>query len=241
MIFVTITKENKVMETFKKIVLNIPHSSTEKGTMFWENEERIVSKINRWTDYKTDILFSPCDSVKENVSEVIFKYSRFYVDVERLINDPLEEIGLGRIYEKFEDVNRTLIPIDERGMMLLHYERHIFNLTKEINDNTLVVDCHSFPSDLADIDICLGYNDDWSKPSDEFIEKVKGIFEDYGYKVGINEPYSNAITPCSGDYKSLMIEVNKRCYLNEDTNELKGDFYKVGNLINKVYRLALNK
>lgn len=227
------------MERFDKIVLNIPHSSTNRGTLYWENEELIKEKIHRWTDFKTDVLFHPCSIIENKVSKVIFNYSRFYVDVERLINDPLESIGQGRIYEKFDEVRRGTIPVEERGMMIGLYEKHINNLSKEITDDTLVIDCHSFPSDLADVDVCIGYNEDWSKPSDEFIEKAKSIFENYSYRVWINNLYSNSITPCKGKYKSMMIEVNKRCYLNEKTNELKGDFYRIGNLINKVYRMAL--
>ena len=232
------------METFEKIVLNIPHSSTRNGTMFWENEKQIEKKIKRWTDFKTDILFSPCDAVKDRVSSVVFGYSRFYVDVERLVSDPLEEVGQGRIYEQFEDARRGTIPIEERGLMLGLYEQHLNNLSKETTDKTLLIDCHSFPSDISDVEVCIGYNEDWSKPSKELIDAVKSIFEEQGYKVykvGMNEPYSNSITPSRGKYKSLMLEINKRTYLNEETNELHGDFYKIGNLINKAYRMILGK
>ena len=71
--------------------------------------------------------------------------------------------------------------------------------------------CHSFPSHLSDVDICIGYNEDRSKPCKETIETAVNIFEDAGYKVGINHPYSNSETPdCPFHYKSMMIEVNKK-------------------------------
>ena len=35
--------------------------------MFWENEKQVEKKIKRWTDFKTDILFSPCDIYKEKL------------------------------------------------------------------------------------------------------------------------------------------------------------------------------
>lgn len=61
--------------------------------------------------------------------------------------------------------------------------------------NALLLDCHSFPEDLSDVDICIGYNKDWSKPSKEVIEMAVNHFMDHGYKVGVNYPYSNSETP----------------------------------------------
>ena len=38
--------------------------------------------------------------------------------------------------------------------------------TAASEDVTLIVDCHSFPSDIApDVDVCLGFNEDASRPS----------------------------------------------------------------------------
>jgi hypothetical protein len=61
--------------------------------------------------------------------------------------------------------------------------------------DALLLDCHSFPSELSDVDICIGFNEDWSKPNKDTIELAVNLFEDCGYKVGINEPYSNSETP----------------------------------------------
>ena len=95
-----------------------------------------------------------------------------------------------------------------------------------------------FHSDLSDIDICIGYNDDWSKPSDEVLDFVVSTFKDNGYKVGLNVPYSNSLSPKidGKTYSSFMIEVNKRCYMYEDNLELKTfSFTKLQRLINKIY------
>lgn len=114
------------------------------------------------------------------------------------------------------------------------YESYISRLACFIDKNTLLIDCHSFPSELSDVDICIGFNDNNSKPKDEDIEYIKDLFSSHGYKVGINNPYSNSITPKSKfDYKSVMIEVNKRCYMDENTLALNADYYKIGNLIQR--------
>ena len=74
----------------------------------------------------------------------------------------------------------------------------------------------------ADVNICIGYNEDWSKPNKETIELAVNLFEDNGYKVGINEPYSNSETPvCPFDYHSMMLEVNKKVYMEPGSLRLK--------------------
>jgi N-formylglutamate amidohydrolase len=101
-----------------------------------------------------------------------------------------------------------------------------------------LLDCHSFPSELSDIDICIGYNEDWSKPNKKTIELAVNLFEDNGYKVGINEPYSNSETPdCPFEYQSMMLEVNKKVYMEPDSLRIKQPDSKksnVRNLINKL-------
>ena len=74
---------------------------------------------------------------------------------------------------------------------------------------------------MSDVDICIGFNEDWSKPHKETLELTVNLFEDNGYKVGINEPYSNSETPdCPFSYQSMMLEVNKRAYLEDGSLHL---------------------
>lgn len=75
---------------------------------------------------------------------------------------------------------------------------------------------------MSDIDICIGYNEDWSKPDKETIELAVNLFEDNGYKVGVNEPYSNSETPdCPFLYQSMMLEVNKKVYMEPGSLRIK--------------------
>jgi hypothetical protein len=91
------------------------------------------------------------------------------------------------------------------------------------------------------VDICIGYNDDWSKPTDFVIELCKSVFEKHGYKVDINTPYTNAIAPETGyAYNSIMIEVNKRVYLNEQTLEMTKGAIKFRKCMDELYSLLKN-
>lgn len=185
------------------IVLNIPHNSNILPYNSWEGD--IEKYINRWTDWHTKEIFSA-----DGIPSVVAKFSRFYVDTERLINDPLESIGQGRFYTNFEECHRT-ISSEEREEMESYYQEHINTLRSTLHEGDLLIDCHSFPSDLSDVDVCIGYNEDWSKPEQEVIDVITNAFK--GYKIGINEPYSNSISPvCDFKYQSVMIELNKRIY-----------------------------
>ena len=65
-------------------------------------------------------------------------------------------------------------------------------------------------------------------------------FESLGYKVGINKPFSNSKTfSVPMKYHSVMIEVNKRLYMNEFTLEKTEGFYKLQQEIRALYNILL--
>ena len=204
----------------RNIVLNIPHSSIngvfDKNFGEWQcNPYFIDDCLKKWTDWYTDMLFNPL-SRKENVETIVFPYSRFVCDVERLKNDPLENIGQGIIYTEFDGYKRILTEEQKKNIMKLWIE-HQVNLQTAIKDeNTVLIDCHSFPSYLANNDICIGYNEDWSY-NKKLVDGIVKIFKKQGYSVEENIPYSNSIAPEKNfSYCSVMIEVNKRIYMNEN-------------------------
>lgn len=231
----------------KNIVLNIPHSSIngvfDKNFGGWQcNPYFMDDCLKKWTDWYTDMLFNPL-SRKENVETIVFPYSRFVCDVERLKNDPLENIGQGIIYTEFDGYKRNLTEEQKKNIMKL-WEKHQTNLQSAIKDeNTVLIDCHSFPSNLASNDICIGYNDDWSY-NKEIIDGIIKIFEKEGYSVEKNIPYSNSITPEKDfPYNSVMIEVNKRIYMNENLMILEKNarqWMRWSGTLEKIYNFLQN-
>ena len=226
------------MEKFNNIVLNVPHASIERYSEGWTSKALMFPLVKRWTDWHTDLLFG-CVGKTSKVNMVRFPYSRFYCDAERLEHDPLEEKGQGIIYTQFEGFKRAVSASDTKSLMFM-WAAHQSTLMGELKkdcERSIIIDCHSFPSDLADVDICIGFNEDWSKPEGHTIDDVVTLFSSNGYKVGVNYPYSNSITPYAEfRYKSLMIEVNKRCYMYEDKLELNNIMFpKFNKLINKLY------
>lgn len=205
-----------------KIVLNIPHSSTygifgELGK--WpKNYDFVNNCVNQLTDTYTDFIFQ---TNNENVKSFIFPLSRFVCDVERLINDPLENIGQGIIYTNYKGYKRGELEETIKNELISTYVNYLKNIENEIEDGTILIDCHSFTQAKDDEpDICIGYNDDWSYDN-KIVKIIADEFTNSGYSVKFNYPFSNSITPETEkhNYKSVMIEVNKRVYM--DINTLK--------------------
>lgn len=223
-----------------RIVLNIPHSSTVCPAKY-EDQARLKKDIATWTDLYTDELFG---SYKKNlpIQKVVYDKSRFYCDCERLFNDPMELQGEGFYYTCFKG-NQRQMSEDELSEVLLDYHRHQRKLTEAISGDTLLIDCHSFPREVApDIDICIGYNEgEANAPMESILKMTEQFFKMRGYKVARNKPYSNSIAPLAyGPYQSMMIEVNKSLYLKSDGTVGPG-FCILQGQINDFYSFILNE
>ena len=219
------------MKRYNNLVLNIPHSSIHglKDSGWNDIDSLIRKELRKHTDWFTDFIFhSDCNAV-----EVVFKHSRFLVDVECNKDN--------MIYPCFNEYTRLVTDeLIERCMNL--YNEHHKRLTEAINDSTIVIDCQSFPSDVCnEVDICIAFNNDNTKPSNETLQTIEDIFKSHGYKTALNYPYINSITTdSSNDYHSLKLAVNKRCYMDEQNISLNADHYKLTATLNSVYHTLLN-
>ncbi len=210
----------------RNIIQNIPHSSTAgvfdpKIGKWPRNPYLLANGIGNLTDFYTDYLFA---SDIEGVHSVVFPYSRFVCDVERLDDDPMENIGQGIIYTKFGAIERGELDESERDAILKLRLGHLNRLTELLVDGSVLIDCHSFtPESDEQSDICVGYNDDWSYDP-RVVDVVVSGFRKRGYSVSENTPFSNPITPNSDhNYASVMIEVNKRVYMDGSFARMRFD------------------
>ena len=230
---------------YDKIILHEPHASIEglynNQLSFWKIDEAFINEaVVELTDWHTDFLFHGlCD---RRIKSVRFPYSRFIVDAERLWNDPLEKIGQGILYREYKGFCRE-IPAWARGRLFGLWHNHQQRLKRALESScngtigsaALLLDCHSFPAKMSDVDICIGFNEDCSKPDIQTIEFAVNYFEESGYKVGINTPYSNSIAPeCGISYRSMMLEINKKTYLKGDTILLASNSGRYGKNLSDV-------
>lgn len=231
---------------YDNIFLHVPHSSVvfpdESNVMFddLDNEERLL------IDYYTDELFVPQQRV-DSIDSMVFPFCRLYCDVERLVNDPLEKQGLGISYSRWVKNGSCRSFSSLRSAFRLYADFHADVSVKllDLRERILLIDCHSFSalpnllnSNPPDIDICIGYNDDETCPSKVTIGNIVHYFRSKGYKVGINKPFSNSKTfSVPIPYHSVMIEVNKRLYMDEHTLEKTDGFYRLKDDIQALYEM----
>ena len=115
------------------------------------------------------------------------------------------------------------------------YHDYIRGIKECLTKESILIDCHSFPPELSDVDVCIGFNDDDSKPSDEVVGTIDDEFSKIGFTVGINKPYSNSVV-FGKPHKSIMIELKKSIYMDEETLLLRPNIsIKVRNAIQRIY------
>jgi N-formylglutamate deformylase len=236
----------------KIAVLHIPHSSRrvpaeERLTILLDDTE-LDNELLRMTDAYTDELFpiTPAEA-----GRVIFPLSRLVCDVERFPSDehePMAARGMGVTYTRTSmggALRAQRDPADRQKCLNQWYWPHHTKLEHLVNDVAersgvcLIVDCHSFPSvalpyelDQAShrADICIG-TDSFHTPQ-AVRDGIVAAAEADGYSVAVDAPFSGALVPISSYRKdrrilSVMIEVNRRLYMDEKSGKKKHGLGKV--------------
>lgn len=235
----------------RKLVLHIPHSSTEIPLRdgYVSTQDEIQDEIIKLTDWYTDDLFD-----SELDDKIVARFSRIFCDVERFADDELEvmsKFGMGVLYEKFDNGNqlRVVTPDLKSDVLNNYYWVHHTLLSKAVKTSLeqtkscLILDCHSFPSSpltraIVQDEIRPDFNigtDSYHTPS-RLIEASKEFFKSRGLSLGIDTPYSGSIVPMEYYQKdprvsSIMLEVNRRLYLKENTSEKSENYDKTKEII----------
>jgi N-formylglutamate deformylase len=220
------------------LILHIPHASTHIPTLegFILSQADIDAEVRRLTDWYTDELFE-----YDQAKTVEAGFSRLFCDVERFADDSLEvmaKYGMGVLYTHTDDGRRLReVTSDLRERIFNeYYEPHHQQLEYEVEaslrttQTAMIVDCHSFPDtpfkrDLDQSpsrpDINIGTDD--FHTSVRLLTTTENFFLAKSLTVGINKPYSGTITPFrfygkTRGVESIMIEVNRKLYLQKGTN-----------------------
>ena len=236
-----------------ELILAIPHSSTHivnDGTI----EKTMFARVQRdallCADLYTDFLFD-----YPNAKKVICPVSRMMVDVERYLDREKEEMASfdrGAFYKVLNDgktIFRKNINIDLLDTYMQYHKElsKTVELVKKEGKEPFIIDCHSFNEqpfcfdsikdiEFRKVDFCFGYNHREDIPKKVF-NKIHKWAKDYNFSYDFNVPYSGSITSdnCT---KSLMIEVNKRIYLEKDNITPKGIMngvqFAISELLNKI-------
>jgi N-formylglutamate deformylase len=240
-------------------VMHIPHSSLEVPddvrSALVLSDSAFERELRRLTDRYTDELFAldPLTAIP-----VVFGVSRFVVDPERFPDDALEPMaarGMGAVYMATtggEPLRASLSEHQRAELLARFYEPHHAVLeaaTQTVLDAKgycLILDGHSFPNDPLPCDlnqdrprpeICIG-TDPFHTPDDLAAAAVKG-FVSHDLDVAVDRPYSGALVPAhwyrsDARVSALMLEVNRRLYMDEATGEKLATFAEMTAIVTSV-------
>lgn len=235
----------------RHFLLHIPHSSTiipkEFRLSFVSDPDE---NLRFMTDWYTDELFDI------PMPKIVFPVSRLICDVERFRDDSTEEMslrGMGVCYTHGYDGNplRCFNAKEKEYILRRWYDPHHTRLAATVDDHLekygecTVIDCHSFSARPLPYEpnrspnrpnICIG-TDEYHTPLELIDHFIRG-FRKKGYSVAVNFPYAGTIVPIKHYKKdrrvySVMIEINRRLYLNENCeknthfSQIKNDIFDV--------------
>jgi N-formylglutamate deformylase len=244
----------------KKLILHIPHSSTilpfKEG--YCVSDEILHEEILKLTDWYTDDLF-------ENEIDCSIKapFSRIFCDTERFSDDSQEvmtQFGMGVLYEKTDNgkLLRKITPVLRTRILNEFYWKHHNELTETVKsqltqfDTATIVDCHSFPQipinralDKSNFRPDFNIGTDAYHTSQKLIDASVKYFKSKGFSLGVDQPYSGSIVPMEYYHKnnkvqSIMLEINRKLYLNEPSNEKSIRYLETKQVVQGFLRMIRN-
>lgn len=230
-------------------MVHVPHAATlvplEVREQFVLSDGQIADEIRLMTDHLTDGLFA----VPETMAHAVrFPVSRLVVDPERFESDgqePMAARGMGVVYERTAGRRplRRVLSSEEREQLIDRWYRpHHRALTAavatvlEARNTCLIIDAHSFPSiplpyeadqDPDRPDICIGSDAFHTPPA--LTSLAVTLCREAGWTVALNRPFAGALVPMAyygkdARVSGVMIEVNRRLYLDEQSGVRGSNF-----------------
>lgn len=220
-------------------MIHIPHSSVHvpedvrRGILLSDDE--LAKEIVAIADLYTDELFAfdGAECVKNEYCRLVFDPERFRDDKD----EAMARFGQGAVYVSTVDgrTMRELSPEDREKMMARFYDPYHKSLEDAVerilerNGRCLIIDGHSFPSHPLPFekdknairpDICIG-TEDFHTP-EALAARMEAFCAGNGMSTRRNFPFAGAITPFryyrrDSRVLSVMIEVNRRLYIDETT------------------------
>ena len=234
------------------LLVLVPHSGTrippEVRPSLVVDDDALDAELLAMTDHYTDRLFSAAPALGGVL--VVNHLSRLVVDPERFVDDtqePMAAHGLGAVYTRTSGGAVLRSPdFDDRARaeVLARYlrpyadavERCVEHLLRRFGV-ALIVDGHSFPRtplpwenpSLRRPDICLGHEPFHEHP---FRHQAEEVFREHGLTVAHNSPFAGSYVPLrfyrkDPRVRSLMIEVRRDLYMDEETGEANADFERI--------------
>lgn len=241
------------------MLFHVPHDSTliphEVRERYFLSDMELDKELRLMTDHHTRDLFTQGLDDRQVISAGV---SRLVVDVERFEVDDLEPMsskGMGVIYIQTHNGRRLrAVPTNaERQNLLDHwYYPHHRQLESKVDESlsqwgkALLIDCHSYPSQCLPYElnqkshrpeICIG-TDPFHTPG-SLIDRLSRALVAEGFETGIDTPFSGSLVPKThyrkdGRLDSVMIEVRRDLYLDEDKGVLSPSYEAIRHKLRRV-------
>jgi N-formylglutamate deformylase len=237
------------------IIAHIPHASYEIPdqylSQFCISQTALERELLTLTDHFTDQLYS---SVNQFASVFQFPVSRFLVDPERFADDNLEimsQCGMGVLYTHgcFKDKIREYTPEQRQELLDRYYYPHHQALEDATTaalasfNRCLIIDCHSFPEKQLPYEIVasgakradLVIGTDEKHTPEAIITIIQDYCKEIGWSCAVNDPFAGCYLPLRyfGDTRvsAVMLEINRKLYLDEATGKKLVNFERIKNQI----------
>jgi N-formylglutamate amidohydrolase len=240
---------NRDPKTGLALIFHIPHASVtvppEARSGMVLTDAELAVELLRMTDRYTDEIFK--HAVVDGDAAVVFPVSRLVVDPERFVDDDAEVMsqrGMGVVYLRRHDgLPLRANAMQKPSLIQDFYEPHHRALSELVSQHlrpfgrAIIIDCHSFPSvplpyeqDPRRPEICVG-TDSFHTPQ-WLSTTLVSAFEGRGYSVLVDSPFSGTIVPAeylgrSDRVLSIMIEIRRDLYMDEETGERNSNFSKI--------------
>lgn len=235
--------KDEIKNTF---LFHIPHSSFHIPS----TENMDIEYINDELIYSTDVMVDQIFNIKD-IDKHICGFSRVFCDVERFndINEEMNLYGRGICYTNTynDKIFKTCNEKYKNDIITSYYNPYHKELEEKIRNKIekygicRIVDCHSFnetklyfENNNKRPDICLGVNQYTPK---YLLDFIKNGFEKYNFSVEINSPYSGSYYPLNikGKFETIMIEINKKLYMENDENIKLNNVFYLKDIIEKIF------
>ena len=246
------------------IIAHVPHAwptiPAPARSQFLLSDDELRRELIRITDWHADRLFSWVTGLGgtmfvNTVSRLVFDPERFRSDAD----EPMAAVGQGVVYTKTTQGERLRDLTHEARQAIVRelYEPYHEGLSALVGaklrdfGECVILDCHSFatvplPSESSQRtprpDICVGTDSYHTPPA--LADALERTFAQEGLVVQRDDPFSGTIVPL--DYyrldprvMSVMIEVRRGLYCDEDTGQPNADFDVVRDKVRRAVADAL--
>ena len=242
------------------MLVHLPHAGTKipdaVRARIRISDEQLADEVLAMTDWHTGDLFGPA-ATDAGATVITNHLSRLVVDPERLPNhrEPAAAYGMGAVYTHTRHGTPMRSKAETPDLLDQYFQPWADTVSACVTahleqfGHCLILDGHSFPAEPFPFedpsqprpDIDLG----WSDPHrpEGLVDQVAELAANRGYSVAENTPFSGAYVPLGrygrdAQVTALMVEVNRRVYLNETTGAKASGWDEAAALISEIVTAA---